>query len=141
MDKESFDTTERRLENLVFHRFDVQNKIVYYLLAVNAACIGFTINFTKDVLLTNKELTLGLAVIFGGMSFYFGIVQIQNHENAIQLNINELAAYVKMEQVSEHLKIKQITLSKKGAKFRKCQNWFLLFGVLSFLVWHISKMT
>jgi hypothetical protein len=47
------------------------------------------------VILTYKGIPLGLAIIFWGFGFYFGIAQIQNHEMAIQLNINELSASVK----------------------------------------------
>jgi hypothetical protein len=137
MDKTSFETTERRLENLVFHRFDVQNKYVYYILAIDATCIGFTVNFTKGVLLSYKDLPLGLSVLLWLISFCYGIFQIQNHEMAMQLNIKELSAYVKQEKVSEDLQIQQKNLSFKGSKFRKYQNGTLLLGVICFIIWRL----
>jgi hypothetical protein len=140
MDEKSHETTERRLENLVFHRFEVQNKIVYYLLAINAACIGFTVNFTKDLTLTYKEIPIGLAILLWLLSFYFGIAQIQNHEVAIQLNINELAAYVKQEKISDYVKNEQILLSIRGRKLRKYQNFLMLFGVICFIIWRVYKI-
>jgi len=137
MDQKAHETTERRLENLVFYHFDIQNKFVYYILAINAACIAFTINFVKEVKLTQHEIPLGLAILFWGISFYSGIVQVENAEVSIQLNIKKLEANTKGKEPSDYVKSESDRTSKKGAKYRKYQNWCILIGAICFMIWYV----
>lgn len=133
------EVTNRRLETLVMHNHDVQNKYVYYILAVVAACIGFCVNYTKDLTLTAHDWLLGFAIFTWGLSFYYGICQVQNHEIGIQLNIKQLNTYIKTGSDSPDLQDKQFKIQQQGAKYRKIQNLLLLLGVIAFIAWRIYK--
>ena len=139
MDENAHETTERRLENLIFYHFDIQNKFVYYILAINAACIAFTINFAKDVNITCHEIPLGFAILFWGISFYSGIVQVENTEVSIQANIKKLEAASKGQEPSDYIKSESNRTIKKGVKYRKYQNWCILIGALCFIIWYVLR--
>jgi hypothetical protein len=50
-----------------------QDKYTYFLLAVTASAVAFAIQKTDDVIITYSLLPLGVAIIFWGFSFYFGV--------------------------------------------------------------------
>src|ERR1700761_6494594 len=130
MDQKAHETTERRLENLIFYHFEIQNKFVYYILAIDAACIAFAINFTKDIKITYHEIPLGMAILFWGISFFSGIVQVENTEVSIQANIKILTAYSKGKEPSDYVNSEYDRTSQRGVKYRKHQNWCMLIGAI-----------
>jgi len=49
-----------------------QSKYTYFLLAAAGAAIGFSLSQTQNVGFSFSQTPLGLAVLFWGLSFYFG---------------------------------------------------------------------
>ncbi|MBD1365783.1 hypothetical protein IDJ77_18345 [Mucilaginibacter sp. ZT4R22] len=123
MDNNSREITERRMEALVFSHRDMQDRFVYYLLAINAGCIAFAVNLTKDYKLSTNEVPLGVSVIFWSISFYSGIVQIQNIEVSTQLNIKKLQCYLSNTGVPDWIETKVKETIHKGVIYRSLQNW------------------
>jgi len=93
-----------KIETLIFSLKAISEKYVYYLLAINAACVGFSINLSKDLPLSYYVMPLGIAMLLWGISFSYGLIQISSVERHTELNIKELKAplYKVQLSVEEH---------------------------------------
>lgn len=75
-----------RYEQLVADIYAAKDRYSYYLLAIAAAAIAFAATRTNGVPLQEDHYVLGIAVLFWGLSFYFGcknralhIAYLENH--------------------------------------------------------------
>jgi hypothetical protein len=132
---------DEKIDNLIRNYTDAQEKYTYYILAVNAACMAFTINLTKNSHIDVSQLPLGLAVICWCTSFYYGILQIKCRLDIIEINIKLLRNHIYNREKEEKQRLEQLQeYSLKESKYVKKLNLFLICGTLLFIIWHIIMM-
>ena len=124
-----------------------KDKYTYFLLAVSASAIAFTITQTKTSLLSWVLLPLALSVISWGASFYFGCKCAQKFQLLLQDSAYLYESEGSMnnmpeteEQIIEILgeSYSENLVSTKTAS--KLQFWFLISGGILFLIWHVTKI-
>jgi hypothetical protein len=131
---------EERIERLIFQNKGLAEKYVYYLLAVDAACVAFAIDQSKSLTLTEVQIPLGLAVYFWGASFIYGLIQIQKFERYITLNVIQLKLAVKKSYMNQEQFRELNSLDDKLGSYRYKQNLLFALGILSFIVWSVLRM-
>jgi len=139
-DEEKFAIQTDRIEKLVFSSKAISEKYIYYLLAVDAACVGFSINLSKDLTLSLYTIPLGLAVVLWGISFTYGLIQITSFERLTELNIIELKSEIYKTQLTNEQNLEMFRKQDEIKRQRHKQNIYFALGVASFLLWHIWRM-
>ena len=86
MDAEKKKSIDEKLKSRVEYLEKFQENFIYYILAIDAACIGFAINFSKDSTLSWSLLPLAISIILWGISFYNGIRELQSKELRLSLD-------------------------------------------------------
>lgn len=131
---------EERIERLIFLNKGLAEKYVYYLLAVDAACVAFAIDQSKSLTLAKTQIPLGLAICFWGASFIYGLNQLQKLERYITLNIIKLKLAIKQAHltVEQHQELYSLDAMIENYRFK--QNWLFAFGVFSFVIWSVIRM-
>ena len=132
---------EERVEKLIFAANAISEKYVYYILAVDAACVAFGINQSKDLRLSYYQIPLGFAMIFWCLSFYFGMTQLSKFERLTNLNILKLRFVLFKLNFPQKEDNELNGIGEKVKLYRKRQNVFFAVGALFFMSWHILKMT
>jgi len=130
------------------HR-DGQSKYVYFLLAVAASAIGFSIQKTTGSGFLLQQIPLGFAVLFWSLSFFFGCRHLKSTQVALAANLNYLKVHAAPESYETENKFQEALdfhikeMESSGGKARdteKYQFTYLVAGFLSFLVWHLLIM-
>ena len=126
----------------------LQEKFVFYIIALNVAAIGFAVYLTLDKPLVLTQIPLGIAVVSWGLSIWFGTSYLKkliesksiNFEmlklegNRTLINQNDYAAKSNdlMEEDQQiHIKIIQ---------YLKYHEIFFYAGIICFLAWHFLQM-
>lgn len=130
------------------HR-DGQSKYVYFLLAVAASAIGFSMQKTTGSGFLWQQLPLGIALLFWSSSFFFGCRHIKATQIALAANLNYLKAHAApdnyetekkyQDALSFHIDEMESSLGKAG-NTEQLQFGLLVAGFLSFLAWHLLAM-
>lgn len=106
--------SDRQLE-LYRQHHTAQDKYTYFLLAVVGAAIGFAVNETHSMKMSMSQIPLALAIMFWGLSFYFGCKQLQYVRRVLWDN----ADLLKVEAGQHELVGRDPTLIKITAEFTK----------------------
>lgn len=141
-DKEGKKLLEIKLSGLIASHKSIVEKFVYYILAINAGCIAFGMNQTRDLLMGYDKIPFLLALIFWLISFIMGLLNIKYNQLATTVNIEYIKSLLPQGnelEARQHLE-KIYSLQRKLYKVDKFQNIFLALGVLSYIVWHILHM-
>ena len=128
-----------------------QDKYVYFLLAVSASAIAFTAQITKDSILSNSLIPLGVAVLFWALSFYCGCRNIQYTNSNMFANFElikvEAGEHSDLINCPQYIQaasegIRQAMKSNNGilSSYGHWQFRFLVLGAVSFMVWHLLEM-
>jgi hypothetical protein len=141
MDPERKKSIDEKLHDRAKYLDEFQTKFNYYILAINAACIGFAISFTKESSLSMFLVPLAFAIIMWGISFYLGIRELQLTELSLILNfkILEAQSHNATDLFKTHFSewVKKVEKIKALAKRKmRC----LYGGVFIFIVWDILNM-
>lgn len=131
---------EVKIEKLIYHSKAISEKYVYYLLAIDAACVAFSVNQSKDLTLSFSQIPLGLAVVFWGWSFYSGLMQVTKLERHTDLNIIQLKSKMLGVAFQSDLNLEYTEILTLINKYRKGQNVFFAIGSMFFLIWHVLRM-
>lgn len=131
---------EERIERLIFLNKGLAEKYVYYLLAVDAACVAFAIDQSKSLTLVKTQIPLGFAICFWGASFIYGLNQLQKLERYITLNIIKLKLAIKQAHLTVEQHQELYSLDATIENYRLKQNWLFAFGVFSFVIWSVIRM-
>jgi hypothetical protein len=129
------------------HR-DANEKYIYFLLAAAGACIAFAISQTQTATISIYKAPLAAAVVFWGLSFYFGCRQLLQMMNMLQQNYQFLRMQAgthpefpphpdAVDAIGQHLE----ELSNKSGKYGSYQFKFLILGAVFFIGWHVLEMT
>jgi len=142
MDTEKKKSIDEKVKDLTNRSTDFQDKFTYYILAVDAACIGFSINYNKTPQLSWCLFPFVIAIVFWLLSFHFGIQELKLTDQVYTQNQRFLVAQ-RME--NENLKDQYLDdLNIKNDKFAvvaKYKIFFLYFGAIAFLVWYFLKIS
>jgi hypothetical protein len=141
MTKEETDKINtERIEKLIYHSKASSEKYVYYLLAIDAASVAFSINQSKDLTLTFYQIPLALAVIFWGWSFYSGLMQAAKFERYTDLNVIQLKSKLYGVDFQQKLNSEYEIMPDLMKLYRKNQNTFFAIGAIFFVLWHVLRM-
>ncbi len=128
-----------------------QNKYVYFLLAVSASAIAFSVQKTEGAILSYSMIPLGVAVLSWVISFYSGCERLVWLQAALRANFGLLQNMrgADPEQSSDPI-VRAAEIAgvrdalesniDKAAFHAKLQFRALIAGALFFIVWHILEM-
>lgn len=131
-------TLEQRFE-LIKHYREAQSKYMYFIMAIDAAAIGYTVSAPLPDNITYTYLFLILAIIAWGISFISGCLYILVSMGADKLIIGKIA----IRKTAEQLKMmdEEIMLMEKLAKrFAVTLLLSLVAGAVFYIIWHLSKI-
>lgn len=128
-----------------------QDKYTYFLLAVTASAIAFSVQKTTDLILTWSMLPLGGAVAAWGTSFYFGCKNLLWVQTSISANYSllQLQKGVHPDQPNHQQLLEAANRGVKSALESNVKNaqfygeWqfrLLIAGAVLFLAWHVIEM-
>ncbi|MEE8058516.1 MAG: hypothetical protein V3T17_11870 [Pseudomonadales bacterium] len=128
-----------------------QDKYTYFLLAVTASAVAFSIQKTDGLKITCSLIPLGVAVLFWGISFYFGVKNLLWVQASIYSNYSllQLKKGVHPTQPDHPQLLKSalkgvnsaLASNIKTAKFYgEWQFRLLIAGAALFISWHILEM-
>ncbi|MBU0699892.1 hypothetical protein KKE26_01120 [bacterium] len=128
-----------------------QDKYTYFLLAVTASAVAFTVQKTDGLKITYSLLPLGVAILLWGLSFYFGIKNLLWVQTSIYANYSllQLQKGVYPEQ-PDHPQMLEAAIRGvrsaiesnvgKSQFYGVWQFRLLIAGAVLFLVWHVLEM-
>lgn len=128
-----------------------QDKYTYFLLAVTASAVAFSVQKTDNSTLSLSMIPLGFAVLVWGISFFFGCQNLRWVQASVHANYSllQLERGVHPEQPDHP---QELELAKSGVRsalesninkarcYGQWQFWLLIVGVVLFLGWHITEM-
>ena len=128
-----------------------QEKYVYFILAAAASAIAYALNRAQDRSLTFILIPWGIALVFWGLSFYFGCRHVNQIDTILFQNIEGLKIEVgRNPKIGDHPaaiavaieEFKKITASEseKAYLLYKIQFWFFVAGILAYVVWQLIEM-
>ena len=128
-----------------------QDKYIYFLLAVAASGIAFSVEKTTGLKLNWSMLPLGAAVILWAISFYFGCKNLYWVQTSISANYSllQLQKGVHSNQPDDPQKLEAAIRGvssaldsniKEGAFYDQWQFRLLITGAVCFVAWHIVEM-
>lgn len=130
---------------------DKQEKYVYYIIAISASAIGFSVYKTENHVLDYSLLPLGLAVLSWSMSIFFGLKFLKYVISCLYANngyydiikgrhpdLGSDPDYINagIQGFREAMK----TNGKRMKIYMALQGGLFYSGILSFLVWHVLEM-
>jgi hypothetical protein len=141
MDTEKKKSLDEKIQTLIDRSSDFQDKFTYYILAVDAACIGFSVNFNKTASYNLLLIPFAIAIICWLLSFHFGIRELRITDMIIQQNHRLLVAQRfenenLVNQYLDDLKLHNDLI----AVVSKRKVLFLYVGVIIFLSWYFLKI-
>jgi len=128
-----------------------QDKYTYFLLAVTASAIAFSVQKTTNLILSWSMLPLALAVLLWGTSFFFGCKNLHWVQASIYANYSllQLQKGVHRNQPNHPQLVEAaikgvdsaIETNVDNADFyAKWQFRLLIIGAVLFLIWHVIEM-
>ena len=129
----------------------VQDKFTYFLLAVAASVIGFTIQEVSGRIFEKSLIFLGIAIILWCMSFYFGCLHIKYVSSTIYANYGliqtqndkNLSVPDEPEYISAATAGIREAMEKNAEKANKYAKWqfrILILGAIFYIFWQITEM-
>src|SRR3972149_4298959 len=144
-------TTDQSLIEIHKQHRTGQDKYTYFLLAVTASAVAFSVQKTTGLKLSWSQLPLGMAVLMWGLSFYFGCKNLTWVQTSIYANYSllQLQKGVHPEQ-PDHPQLLEAAIrgvrsalesNIKSAQFYAIWQFRLLItGAIFFLLWHVLEM-
>jgi len=132
------------------HR-EEQHKYTYFLLAVSAAAIAFAIKSTTGMKLSWSMSAVGAAVVFWGLSFWFGcrnrlwatmtlyssigLIELENGTHPEQpQNPDDTAEAIEIVNTAEQ------SNANKAGRYGRWQLRMLVAGGIAYCLWHILEL-
>jgi len=141
MEDDEIKKLKDRLHENTNQFYAFREKYTYYVLAINAACIGFAVSLTKDATLSWSLVPLAIALILWMTSFYLGIKKLQISEMIIGRTFNMIEAKLYNEPSSHNEHSKNLTiLYKKYERNTKFKMTCFYIGVIIFIFWNILNI-
>lgn len=128
-----------------------QDKYVYFLLAVTASAIAFSVQITKDSIFSLTLIPLGISVICWALSFFCGCRHIQHVNSILYSNTEYLRvrngshpevgnnpSYI--QAASEGIMAAISSNQDSAVNHAAWQFRFAIVGGVAFICWHLLKM-
>lgn len=118
-------------------------KYVYFLLAVAASAIAFSVSVTSDEPLQLSQIPLGIAVSFWGLSFYFGCRSVWHRNESLGVSAIGIMAHLERQLspgANRKLRKSADLKDKIAARYMRWQFGYLVAGAVSFILWHVLEM-
>ncbi len=131
------------------HHRDVQIKHSYYLLAVSAAAIAFSIQKTDGLGFSCSQIPLGIAVCLWAFSFVSGCLFSRKYLDTYRVNAHLIELfeddldyeYSNEEKEEQNRVEKEMkNLAKKTYIYGEAQFYSLVLGGAFFVFWHLVEM-
>jgi hypothetical protein len=144
-------STQNEVELIKLYKA-AQEKYIYFLMAAAGSCIGFSIVQAKVEKLAVHHFLWGIAIALWAFSFLCGLKFIEHLNSSTFQNANYLGFKRDLEKLvpetRESLEIegdkayqcRMESHEKSMSIFGKWQMYFLLFGALIYVVWHVYRM-
>jgi hypothetical protein len=128
-----------------------QEKFIYYIIALAVAAIGFSVVKTTGQPLKLIQIPLGLAILFWGLSIYYGLnflklITSTLYANNVYFDIlqglhPEVGKHPeRIEAASSGIKQAMTRNSDKASKYASRQEKLFYFGIVLFITWHLFEM-
>ena len=121
--------------------FDSQIKFTYYILAIDAACIGFAVTYNKDAHYSWFLTPFIAAIVCWLISFYYGLKELRHTDSILFLNVKVLEAQrdgkkALYDNATELFNKTNVEI----VYFIKRKIWFLYVGTLAFVIWYLLRI-
>ena len=144
-------TTDQELMEIHKQHRTGQDKYTYFLLAVTASAVAFSVQKTSGLVLSWSLLPLGIAVLTWGTSFYFGCKNLTWVQTSIYANYSLLQLQKGVHPGQpDHPQVLEAAINGvssalerniKAAQFYMIWQFrLLILGAIFFLSWHIVEM-
>ena len=128
-----------------------QDKYTYFLLAAAAASVGFAIQKTDGLLITQWLIPVAISIVCWGASFFCGCKNLIWKQSALYANFNLLQLRVGVHpDQPPHPQLAQAAmsgvesaLSKNAGRvefYAKWQFLLLIWSAVSFIAWRVIEM-
>ncbi|HAP69202.1 MAG TPA: hypothetical protein DCR04_05660 [Flavobacteriales bacterium] len=128
-----------------------QVKYRYYLIALAVACIGYSVHSTVNYTLSQVSILLGVSVLSWGVSVYCGLTFLKYSMSILYANFSlfnirdgkEPSIGNNPERIKIGIDAVQAAIEenqKTSGGYAKCQEYLLLIGAVSFLLWHTIEL-
>lgn len=142
---------EQKIIELHKQQSESQSKYTYFLLAVAASALAFSVQKTTGQKLSWEMIPLGLAALSWGLSFFLGCKYVSWDQatkyynfNLLQLQYGSHPAQPSHPQLLEAaITLVRDAIDSNLTKAQRCSFWqfhLLVFGAVLFLFWHIIGM-
>jgi hypothetical protein len=115
-----------------------EEKYAYFLLAVAASAVAFSVQKTETAVLTWTLIPMALAMLAWGGSFCFGCQHLIWAQNTMASNVNLLKGLKGNDPAA--IQGAQEALFSDINNANRCKRWqfcLLILGAVFFLIWHI----
>ncbi len=141
------DPAQQERQNLL----DTQRKATYVLLAAAGGAIAFALNQTQGIALTWSQIPLFIALAFWGLSIFSGYRYIQYLASTLYASCVRFQVLSgehpdcgthpqKMQAAADGISQAIESNSEIANRIGKRQFWWLIYGGLFYIVWHVVEM-
>ena len=113
-----------------------------FIIAANGALIAYAFKQVENKGLSYDLIPLGLAIIFWGLSFYFGVTSVRKLISTRIIDIFRSSSDL-IKQNPEYAEMARKKFNEVGDKantFNKRMFVFLYLGGCTYIIWHILEM-
>jgi hypothetical protein len=126
----------------------LQEKFVFYVIALNVSAIGFSVYLTLGKPLVLTQIPLGLAVLFWGLSIWFGMNYLKKLVDSKSVNFEMLKLEGARTLINQNeYTAKSNELMKEDQKiflkivqYLKYHEMLFYAGIVCFIFWHFLEM-
>jgi hypothetical protein len=141
MDAGKAKSIEEKIRDLGSRSLEFQVKFNYYVLAIDAAGLGFAVNYNKDAHYSWYLTPFLLAIMCWLVSFYYGMRELQLTDVTLTTNHRYLASLRQGFQKAANDYLDDLDLkNEKIVKVATYKIRFLYVGGLFFIVWYLLKV-
>ncbi|MEK7720402.1 MAG: hypothetical protein AAB347_12515 [Bacteroidota bacterium] len=127
----------------------LQEKYIFYIVALCVSAIGFSVYCTIDKPLHYTHIPLGIAVLLWGTSIFSGLNYIKwaieikrtNYQKLDVMSDSQLMRQVSFQSIIDILDKKEKSFSNKLQIYFPLQEYSFYSGVVFFIIWHIIEMS
>lgn len=123
-----------------------QEKLVYYIIALCVASIGFSVTQTINQKLNCTHILLGVSFISWSASIFCGfqfikIVLLGSHANIKYFQVISDHPAPRVEEEAKKILIEKANeYSKRSTRNFSAQHYLFYIGIVTFIAWHVIQM-
>ena len=129
---------EQKTMELYKQQREMQQKYIYFILAINASAMGYSIQLTINKHFQNYYLVLFGSIVSWGFSFYSGCKYLLDTMKLTGIN---MALLDRDYSNKKQMEIEINDIGKKASKRFNRMFIFLIIGVCFFIGWYVLLLT